>query len=73
MSARPDVIVLGGGGSNQGPNRFDRHQHDALAKRGTQETVALVKPHGGLVDGVGDHAPGSGDLRNSEAPSQGVG
>lgn len=59
--------------ADQGPNCFDRHQHNALAKRGAQETVPLIELNRSIVDRVGDHAPHPRDLRCCEAPSQGVG
>jgi hypothetical protein len=58
--------------ADQGPNRFDRHQHDALPERGANEPVAFVKAGGGLVYCVRYDAPRAGDLRCRKASSQGV-
>ena len=58
--------------ADQRPNRFDRHQHDALAERRTNKPVALVKSYGGLVYGVCNNSPRSSDFGCCKASSQSV-
>ena len=59
--------------ADQRPNRFDRQQHDALAERGTDKTVALVERDRGVVDGVGNDASYPRDLGRRKTPSQSIG
>jgi hypothetical protein len=71
----PDLIEIATRQSrlgNQGPDRFDRHEHHVLAERGTDEPVAFIEFSGSFVDCVGDHGSHSGNLGGRKASSQGV-
>jgi hypothetical protein len=59
--------------ANEGANRFDRHQHEALPEERTNQPVALVKADGRLVYRVGNDPPRSNDLGCSKAPPQSIG
>jgi hypothetical protein len=59
--------------TDQGANRFDRHQHDALPEGRTDQPVARVKADGGLVYRVGNDPPRSDDFGCSKAPPQSIG
>jgi len=53
--------------AGDGADGFDRHEHDALAQRGMDEPMALVKPGCGRVDRVGDDAAHARDFGGGEA------
>src|SRR5262249_2898835 len=55
---------------DQGPNRFDRHQHHAFAERGANEAVALVKFDSCFVDCMGYYASHTGNFGCRETSSQ---
>jgi hypothetical protein len=80
--ASAEVVVAGSRGASatslstlrgdERSNRFDRHQHDPLAERAADKTVALVEFHGVFVYGVGNDASRSRDFGRCKASPQSI-
>lgn len=55
------------------PNRFDRDQHDPVAKRRAEKPVSLIEAHRVIVDRMGDHGTGPREVGNHKTTPQGIG
>jgi hypothetical protein len=66
---RADVAELLG---DQGPGRFDRHEHHSFAERGPNEAVALAKLCSDIVDGMSNDTAHAGNLRGRKTSFQRV-